>query len=355
MWRRCFVVLCVSILGVSFVGTAHAQDDEGTMTFGEEEAEEVQKGQEDDGSEEEGTMVFGDEAAEGQGPPLVSVLAVPTEPLQPRQRRQIESEMLQIARDVEGIEVESGDAVLDELEARTIETCVTEPLCLGEVGEAAGVDRILMARVTPSTTGSGLDLDIDYFDVSERLFIKYESAENLGSVSQVIDNVKPTLNVVFERRAPEAQQEFAEEDPGRALMWVGVGGSAAAAGAIAGGIVLALQAQQMEDDLQGSPRNGSGQYENLTQQEAKQRVSEIDSKFAAAGAFIGVGSAFAVGSAILIAVGTQNSESGPRRRAAADEDSQDATSSEERHGVSGWTLTPRFSRESAGLTAGFQF
>mgnify|MGYP000026502090 FL=1 len=346
MWRRYLVVFCVSVFAVSVAGPVQAQDDEETMTFGEEEAEEAQKGEGGD----DGTMVFGEEAGEADGPPRVSVVAVPTEPINARERQKIESEMMRIAEDVEGIEVESGDAVLDELKARTVETCVTEPLCLGEVGEAAGVDRILMARVTPSTTGGGLDLDVDYFDVSERLFLKYESVENLGGVSQVIDNVKPTLNVLFERRAPEQQTQFAEEDPGKALMWVGIGGSVAAAGALAGGVVLALQAKQMDDDLQGAGQTDGGDYETLTQAEARQRVSEIDSKYAAAGAFIGVGGAFAVGSAILIAVGTQNTESAPPRRADAD-----GEGSEKRRGISDVTLTPQFSRQSAGLTAGFQF
>ena len=284
-----------------------AQDDEGTMTFGEEDAEEVSDENADDGGSDDGTMTFGEEESGDSGleegnkePPLVGFVAVPTEAIDDSQREKLQSKLTEVMRNIPDIKMQMGPAVMSALQERTIATCVTEPLCLGSVGEKAGVDQLVIARVKEGSRG--MELEVDYFDVGDRLFIKSDDAMRLGSFKEVLDNVEPVTKSVFGIRGDRDSQEFADENTSLARTITAVGCGVLSVGALTGGIVFGNQASSIESDLNSFEKNENGVYKELTQSEAKSMLSDAQGKAATANIFYGLSGAFAIASTVLFIV-----------------------------------------------------
>mgnify|MGYP006287737751 CR=1 FL=1 len=322
------MVMAASLLVVSPVA---AQDDGGTMSFGEEEAEE--------------TMTFGEEEASSdeslpkeEQKPVVGVVAVPGDAMDSSQRGRLKTRLSKAMQMVQDIELDTSPAVLNALQSRTIETCVTEPLCLGSVGRKAGVDRIVMARVKQKP--GGLQLDIDYFNVEDKLFIKYKSVPELGNFKQVLNAVPGTVKQVFGIREPKEEPNYADTDSGKAKMIIAISSAVLSAGALTGGIVFGLGAKDLESELNSSEKS-NGHYTELTQKQARQKLNKAQGKAATANIFYGLAGAFAVASGVLFIIDAGSDvDSGAQPRAGLFERID---------------VKPVFNRSGAGLSAGIDF
>lgn len=337
-------LVAVATFGLFFASTAVAQDDEEAMTFGEDEAEEVQEGGDDSEesgeSDEGGTMSFGEEEAQEAGAgPTVGVLAAPSGAISDSQRTQLQQELGDQMQQVPNIQLQTGAGVYDALMQRQPETCVTEPLCLGSVADNAGVDRIVMVRVTESDGRYAVDLD--YFDAEERLFRELRSEDDLGSVNAVQKEIGPLVKDLFDL-TKRTDPDYAEDDTGTAQLIVGIGAGVLSLGSVAGGAVFGNQAAQEESELKNWEQNDNGVYVDLTQQEANERLNAAQNKAAAANVFYALGGAFAITSGIMFYLYSQSS--------GAESDQQENADLGERI-----RIEPTFGREGAGVSAGFRF
>ena len=345
--RACRWIVCLVFLAVP--STVSAQD---TMTFGEEEAENVQK-EKDDSSQQENNqnqneegMTFEEgEASESSSTPsstpTVGLVAVPGDAMSSTQRANLREKLVSAMQPVPEIDLDSGQAVLEALRKRNVPSCVTEPLCLGSVGGEADVDRIVMARVNQKD--EELQLDIDYFNVSDRLFVRYKSVQNLGSFDDVVGAVEPTIKEMFDLNQP---QQGSEPGPrprsSKALKIVGFSSIALSAGALTAGILFGVRANTLEQDLKG--RKSDGAY-NVTQVAAQQQLNQSQNKAGlATGFYIASGVLAAAGGTFLfLGSGPSGTEQPPADQTTAELNSPS------------WQVTPTAGRDGVGVRAQFQF
>ncbi len=348
------LAMIATLLVVFAAGPAFGQDD-GTMTFGEEEAEDVSdeddESDDDDGAassggdSDEGTMTFGEEEASegtesGEQAPTVGLVAVPTDAISDSERRQLQKRLAESLQQVPDIEVQTGDAVLQALKKRTVATCVTEPLCLGSIGDDAGVDRIVLASVDKQE--AGFSLDVDYFDVENRAFPKYESAEDLRNFNKVLGEIDPAIKQIFEIRRERDDPDYADQNTGAAQTVIAVGCGALSAGALVGGIVFGNQAASIESELNSHQTDEQGVYDDseFTQNEARNMLDEAQGRAELANISYGLSGAFAIASGVLFLIDSGSDVAEDSRRAGLLERLE---------------ISPNFSRNGAGLGARIEF
>jgi hypothetical protein len=252
-------------------------DDGGGMEFGEEGGDE---------GGDDGGMTFGtDEVIEENtdtGTPSVAVVAMPGPNMGPELRGDIQSEMMDVLADVPGYEYRGPETVLPGLEERGLDECVREPICLGAVGTDAGVDRILLARVKPSPSG-GQTFEVDFFEVKDKLTLKYAKRENLGGDGAIVDSVKPVLYEVLEVRLRDGENFAGPEDDSIVGPIVAYSTAVLAVGSLIGGIVFGLSASSGEDDLQAQV-----DAQQLTQEQANDILRDVQSDATTANVFYGL-------------------------------------------------------------------
>lgn len=354
MTRFHSVFSLVATLLCLFAATPAFGQDDGTMTFGEEDAQEIDDDeasddggggqQQDGGGEEEGTMTFGEEDAadtsDEEQKPVVGLAAVPGDAIDESQRQSLQQQLGDSLQQVPDIELQTGTALLESLRQRTVATCVTEPLCLGSIGDDAGVERIVLAKVDRKE--DGLQLDIDYFNVEDRLFIKYESVDGLGNFNKVLDQVQPVIKTVFEIREREEEPNYADQNTGAAQTAIAVGCGVLSAGALVGGIVFGTNARGIESNVNSYEKNEQGVYKDseFTQTEAQRMLNDAQGQAELANISYGLSGAFAIASGVLFLIdpgGDVSEESGQ-------------ASLFDRLEVS-----PNFGKSGAGISAGFDF
>lgn len=271
--------------------------------FGEEEAEETPEGEEVDTqdpaglefSEEEAEKTTYSDTAEKQ----VAVVALAGEHMDADRRQKVQEEMERVAAGIPAITMLSGSSVLGTLEASGGDACVQEPLCLADVGEQAGVERILIARVAEKP--DGLELKVDYFDVDDKLFVRFHNIGGLGGTPGVVKSVEPALNKIFDVREFVEGQEFSGDEDSSVVQSVlayGAGGLAVAS--LVGGIVFGLKAKRVEDEVTSSPRNGEV-YE-YTQVEAREAIRPAKSAATTANVFYGLSVGLAAVSVLFFVI-----------------------------------------------------
>ncbi len=345
--------LVATLLCLLAATPAFGQDD-GTMTFGEEDAQEIDDDessddgggsqQQDGEGEEEGTMTFGEqEAAETSAEeqkPVVGLVAVPGDAIDESQRQSLQQQLADSLQQVPDIELQTGTAVLESLKQRTIATCVTEPLCLGSIGDDAGVERIVLAKV--DRKDDGLQLDIDYFNVEDRLFIKYESVDGLGNFNKVLDQVDPVIKTVFEIRERKEGPNYADQNTGAAQTAIAVGCGVLSAGALVGGIVFGTNAKDIESNLNGYEKNEQGVYQDpeFTQKEARRMLNDAQGQAELANISYGLSGAFAIASGVLFLI---------------DPGGDVAEQSRQAELFDRLEVSPSFGKSGAGISAGFDF
>ncbi|MFB6373649.1 MAG: hypothetical protein ABEN55_11150, partial [Bradymonadaceae bacterium] len=330
--------------------------DDGTMTFGEEDAQEVEDDGDDGGDSsssdsdssssgggsDEGTMTFGEDEGKEvskskEEPPLVGFVAVPSDALDGSQRGQLQRKLKEALRNIPDIKLEMGPGVLSALQERTVATCVTEPLCLGSVGEKAGVDRLVLAMVDKGSRG--MELEINYFHVKDRLFIKSETVRRLGNFNKVLDEVPSTVKKVFGVRQQRESQEYATQNKSLAKTVIAVGCGVLSAGALTGGIVFGTQAADAESKLNSQLNSGDGEVHNIKQAKAQEMLEDAKGKASTANIFYGLSGAFAVASTVLFIIDPGGDVSEGRRANALER----------------IDIVPSFSRSGAGFSASFDF
>lgn len=269
------------------------EEDEDVMDFGSEEAGE-ETGEETDGAEDTWT---------------VAVVAIPSDELDDSERRELEEAMLEGVELDPEYEAREGDEVLDELEEAGLSSCVTEPLCLADVGREAGVDRLLLGSVDEGD--EMLTLNIDLFDVEEKLFAKYAEAERLIDFDDVLDEVEPTMKDIFDMRVgrdgPNYGSEADSSTVQKTLAYTAAGAAVASLGT---GIYFGMDASSKEDDL----RSEADQNDELTQSAAYDMQQEAENSALTANILYGSAAALGVVSGILFYVegGTDVGESNRR-------------------------------------------
>jgi len=284
-------------------GTVWAQGFE----FGEDEVQEVP----DEGSQpppeedDEDTMVFGSEdlskedATEVKEKPSVAVVAVPGPNMTPERRSEPQSAMMDQAKEIPNIIAVGPEGALPALEQRNPQTCVTEPFCLGAVGEAADVDHLLLGRIKEGP--SGLTLEVDYFDVENRLFMKYHSSQPVSTTGGLVEAVEPAFKDIFGIRDQQTGPEFGgDEDPSIVQDIIAWGSAGLAVVFVGTGIFFGLEASNAEDDVTAQ-RNEDGTF-NLTQQLAQQQLRDAESDADTANIFYGLAAAMAVTSVVFFII-----------------------------------------------------
>ncbi len=319
--------------------------------FGEEEVEPVDEPVEEEEPEEDPVdtqdpagLEFSEEDVEKTtysdvDEKQVAVVALPGEHMDQDRRQKVQAELEKVAGGIPNITMLSGSSVLGALEASGGEACVQEPLCLADVGEQAGVQRILVARVVEKE--DGLELKTDYFDVDDRLFIKYHNESGLGGTGAIVKAVEPSLNEIFEvRELREGPQTVGEEDSGvvQSVLAFGTGGLAVAS--LVGGIVFGIQAKNVESDVEARPKNGEV-YE-MTQQEAREAIRPAEAKATTANVLYGFAIGLGAVSALLFYIkgGSDVAEDQQQDEAFSLRDIQ---------------IAPAVSADGVGFGAGFRF
>ena len=292
----------VALLTLLVSTTAWAQDDD-AMTFSPDEAEE-------DSGGDDGEMTFApDDLEEDSGNPEqdmaesvdVGVVAVPSEDLSDSQRDELQQALMEATERVPEINTYGDSDLLPALVDRGPEYCSREALCLASVGRNAGVQRIVQARVQ-SAQGGGYRLDLDYFDVDDRLFVAYHSNSEPSSFGDVIDAIPPGVDDLFGIRRDGGGDDGVvdpEVDVQRVMAYASGGGAVAS---LVGGILFGLQAGGLQEELQNA-QNEDGEYVGITQTEARQKSRDMDSAALNANIFYGLSAALGITSTLLFVFG----------------------------------------------------
>lgn len=315
--------------------------------FGEEEAKEEPaeggEGEEVDTQDPAGLEFTEEDAAKptysDTDETQVAVVAVGGDAMDPERRQKIQAEMERVAGDIPKITVLSGSAVLGALEEAGGDACVQEPLCLADVGERAGVQRILVARVVEKE--NGLELKVDYFDVDDKLFIKYYNKGGIGGTPGLVDEVKPALDDIFEvRNLVRGPDVVGEEDSGIVQTVLAYGTAGLAVASLAGAIVFGIQAKNLEKEVEASAKDGNGVYE-MTQVEARAAIRPAEAKALTANVLYGLAIGLGAVSALLFYIkgGSDVAED------------QERTS----NSIRDLQIAPTVSADGAGVGLGFRF
>lgn len=226
----------------------------------------------------------------------IAIVAVPGEFMDSDRRQKVQAELEKRASDV-GVSAAGGAPVLGTLEASGGEDCVREPLCLADVGEQSGADRILLARVVQGPDGS-FNLTVDYFDVEDKLFIRSHTEEGLGGTGAIVDAVETSVNKVLDVRDLVAGPNVVDdEDSGVVQTVLAYSTAGLAVGALAAGIVFGLKAKSIEKEVSGRPKNGDVYV--MTQTEARDAIRPAQSAATSANVFYGLSVALGLTSALL--------------------------------------------------------
>jgi hypothetical protein len=225
---------------------------------------------------------------------VVAIVAVPSSALDANERRELQEAMQEAMKSVKGVQTIGPAKVLAGLEDRDPDTCPKETLCLSSVGREAGVSRILIGRV--SKTDTGYRLDIDYFDVKDKLFVKYKSTDGLGSFGSVIKAVEPSIKEIFGvRDITRGPNIVGDEDTSVVQTVFAVTSLVLSVACIGGGIYYGLDAADQEKQITDNPGG-------FTQRQAQTRLAEASNTATTANIFYALGLAFGVTSVLLFTI-----------------------------------------------------
>ncbi|RAL21812.1 hypothetical protein DL240_13250 [Lujinxingia litoralis] len=306
------------------------------MTFDEEDVEPI----DEEGMTFDVEDVQNDPAPSGETRPAVGVIAVPLAGLSAGDRQTLQDALRDAVNTIEGIDVYGDADLLPALEDRDPSYCSAESLCLANVGRSAQVDRIVQARV--SRAGGSYTLNIDYFDVRDRLFLNYHTISDLSSFSAVLDAVQGGVNEVFGVR------ELRPEDPGyverdvnvrRIMAFATAGLSAVSLGT---GIFFGLKVDEGMAETEQFSRNDDGTYVELTQRQAQALQRDIESDALTANVFYALSGGLAVTSVLLFVLDSDPAE-------------EIALGDRDQPWYRALRLTPSVSPEAVGMGAKLRF
>jgi hypothetical protein len=297
---RVFAVLLLLLVPMA----SFAQDD--SFEFDESEVEPT-----DDGEE----MTFDEnevlDESEDSGTPVVAVVAVPGQYNDSERRSELQAELARVARSLPDIVPVGPEGVLAGLRERGLEECVVEPLCLASAAKEADVDRVLLGRVKQFGEGEGFGLDIDLFDVEDKLFVRYDSTTGHSDTGAIIDAVEGSVKVVFNIREERKSPDYVgEEDTGMLQSILFFGSAGLSVACLAAGVYFGMEASRMEDELAQSPKSAAGVYQ-MTQKQAETRLLDVESQAVTANVFYGLSVGLAVASVLFQVVETGSDVADP--------------------------------------------
>jgi hypothetical protein len=267
--------------------------------------------------------------------PQVAVVSIPSDDNDPERRAEIQAKMLEFAKSVPKILVAGPETVLPGLQGRDLATCVTDPICLGSVGDEAQVDRILLTRVKSGP--DGLQLDTDYFEVQDRLFIRYDSKKGLSGTSDLVDAVVPSMKNVLDIRDGSGKQTYVgKEDSSMVQNIVAYGAAGLAAACLGAGIYFGMDASSQVDDFEAAKR-ADGTYP-FTQKTAQDMIRDAESSATTANVFYGLTAALTVTSVVFFLI----------------KGGSDVSDNQERT-INDFHISPVITEAGAGVGAGFTF
>ncbi len=333
---RSGLILMLAILlttSFSFVAVPTALAFEDDMSFDVDEVEPI----------DEDDMTFAPDevppaTVDGRETLSMSVVAIPSGDLDSQDRLALQRELRSAVENVPGFMVYGDDVVLPGLEDRGTDTCVREPLCLSSVGRNGGVERILLARVARGS--DGYRLNVDFFDVNERLFLRYHVANGLGSFDDVINAVRPAVNDIFNIRTPRTGDEFVDDNAVNIQRIMAYSTAGLAVASLAVGVYFGMTVGDLEDEFNAQPKV-DGHYTSLTQVKAAELIRDMETTAVTANVFYGLSAALAVGSVLLFVL---------------EGDSADEEASNERQPAWGQLrFSPTISHETVGIGAHLRF
>lgn len=242
----------------------------------------------------------GEEPGE-EGEKSLAVLALPSEGLEEGERDKLQSTLMKAMGVVRDYKISSGNELVSAFEDEGPDECVKDALCIGGIGDDAKVDMILVARV--NKRGDRYRLDVELFDVKERLFSSSAKRENLSNFNASVEQIEPAIKEVFDIR--ERRKGPKIEDPNKnaplvqsIFAYTTAGLSAACLG---GGIYFGLDAQSKYDAVLNRPKTGD-RYTDLTQRQAGELLGEARQVATTANIFYGLSVALAATSTALFLI-----------------------------------------------------
>jgi hypothetical protein len=257
----------------------YAQDEDDGMEFGVDEVDPVDQAAE--------------ETPQALDKELTALVAVKISGMSGEERAELQEAMEQGIKAVKKVSVTGPAKVLAGLEERDVDSCIKETLCLSSVGRDAGVGRVLLAHV--SKTDSGYRLDLELFDVTDKLFLKYKTVNDLGSFSAAISAVEPALKDLYDVREFGGPKVVDNEDTGIVQTVFAYTTAGLALACIGGGIVYGMDASAQEKEVTDKP--GS-----FTQRQAQIKLNDASNTGTTANIFYALGVAFGLTSVLLFTI-----------------------------------------------------
>lgn len=302
----------------------YQDDDDGEMTFAP-----------DDLAEDE----F-DAEAEMDEDMDVGVVAVPGDDITAGEREELQQVLRDAAREIPEITTYGDGDLLPRLEERDPDYCSREALCLASVGESAAVQRVLQARVEREPNGN-YRLDIDYFDVDNRLFVAYHSNSRLGSFDDVLEAVPPGVDDIFGIRRDVGDDPFVDDREVDVTSVMAYSTAGAAVASLATGVLFGMQVNNQQSELEAA-RDEDGRFTDMTQREAHRMQRSMENSALTANVFYGLSAGLAAASIGLFVLSSGDDD----EVAAGDDDTTWYRALE---------VTPRFGGESVGIGAHLRF
>lgn len=281
------VLVCVGLCAVLVPGTVFAQADH-TMEFGVDETEQDKS---DKGTQKTGQ---GDETRQLKSN-SVMVLAVAPSSLDRGKQRLADRLESGIEKHKPDKKIVGRSSIRSELEVRNLSECVTQPLCLAELGRKAGSKQILVGRVDERQ--GQLVLNVERFNVPDTLFTGYAPKVQGSDFESLLTQVPDAVRRAYGIEKEVEEQTYVDPKKGASvqtlLAWTTAGLAVLAAGA--GGFV-GVQVSRDEQALRGSQQNGQYQF---TQKQAQKEVRQLESQATLANVLYGAAGGMAVLSTIL--------------------------------------------------------
>lgn len=298
------------------------EDDDDSMTFAPDDLQDDDFDPEDDR----------DQAHD------VGVVAIPNDDITAHQRDDIQAALRRAVDEIPDITTYGDRDLLPGLEDRDPDYCSRESLCLAGVGRSAGVQRIVQARVERDR--GDFRLDIDYFDVDDRLFVAYHSNSGLSDIEEVIEAIPDGVNDIFGIRGAPTDDPYvdvSDVNVQRIAAYFAGGASALSLGI---GTIFGLRVSSRQSELDEEfARDSQNRYTGLTQQEARSMQRDMESQATIANFGIGAGVVLAAGSVLLFILSSD------------DEPEMDLDARAKRT----FTIAPSFDDNGAGFGASWRF
>ncbi len=330
----CLMALLLTVPNPAFAqGFEFGEDDTATKT----ETKSKSNDDDDDGGLEFTSDDLSQEDAKPEEKlPQVAIVSIPSDNNDPDRRSEIQAKMLEFAKSVPSIIVVGPETVLPGLQNREISECVTNSLCLGSVGDEAQVDRIILTRVKTGADGS-LQLDTDYFEVHDRLFIRSDSQKGRSGTSDLVDAVVPSMKNVLDIRDGSGKQQYVgKEDSSMVQSIVAYGAAGLAVACLGAGIYFGMDASSQVDDFEGA-KLADGRYP-FTQRKAQEMIRDAESSATTANVFYGLTAALTVTSVVFFLIQGGSDVAADQGRA-----------------INDFHISPVITEAGAGVGAGFTF